>query len=181
VVFVNILKYTLGILLAIAILAGGGFATALYVINRTSIPPAKPVFANDSPSVRGEDPKVTAAKAAKTTSAIQAKAKVSPKPTAKATPSAKSLPPGAYHARITWKQGLILRGEPNLDAERIGGVGFNSKVIVLEESQDQVWQKIRLEADEQEGGKQEGWVKAGNTQKVDESDSPQKEQEKEEQ
>lgn len=180
-VFVNILKYTLGIFLAIAILAGGGFATALYIMNRTSILPAKPIFANDSPSVRGEDPKVTAAKAAKKTSAIQAKAKVSPKPTPKPTPSAKSLPPGAYHARITWKQGLILRGEPNLEAERIGGVGFNSKVIVLEESQDQVWQKIRLEGDEQEGGKQEGWVKAGNTQKVDESDSQQKEQEKEEQ
>nr|WP_211173520.1 SH3 domain-containing protein [Brasilonema bromeliae] len=174
------MKYTLGILLAIAILAGGGFATALYVINRTSMPPAKPIFANDSPAVRGEDPKVTAAKAAKATSAIQAKAKASAKPTPKPTPSAKSLPPGAYHARITWKQGLILRGEPKQEAERIGGVGFNSRVIVLQESQDKVWQKIRLEGgDEKEAGKQEGWVKAGNTQKVDENDSQQTEQKKE--
>jgi len=61
---------------------------------------------------------------------------------------------------------LILRSEPNLDAERVGGIGFNSRVIVLEQSEDNVWQKIRLEGEEQEG-----WVKAGNTQKVDEEDS----------
>ncbi|WP_323808708.1 hypothetical protein [Nostoc sphaeroides] len=34
---------------------------------------------------------------------------------------------------------------------------------MLEENQDKSWQKIRLE-----GSEQEGWVKAGNTQKVDE-------------
>jgi hypothetical protein len=173
-VIVNVLKYTLGILLAIAILAGGGFATALYVINRTTIIPPKPIYVNDSPSVKGENPK-TVPKGTKETSTVAVKPKASAKPTPKPTPSPKSLPPGAYHARITWKQGLILRGEPKQEAERIGGVGFNSKVIVLQESQDKAWQKIRTEGEEKEDGKQEGWVKAGNTQKVDESDSPQKE------
>jgi hypothetical protein len=42
-------------------------------------------------------------------------------------------------------------------------VGFNQKIIILEESEDKGWQKIRLE-----GSEQEGWVKAGNTEKVDE-------------
>ncbi|WP_339381318.1 SH3 domain-containing protein [Brasilonema sp. UFV-L1] len=172
-VIIKILKYTLGILLAIAILAGGGIATGLYLMNRTSILPAKPIFANDSPSVKGENPKATIAKGTKDTSTPKAKSKASPKSTPKPTPSPKSLPPGAYKARVTWKQGLVLRTEAKLDAERIGGVGFNSRVIVLEQSNDNVWQKIRVEGGE---SKQEGWVKAGNTQKVDEEDSPQTEQ-----
>ena len=165
---INILKYTLGIFLALAILAGGGVAAALYFMNRTSAPPAKPIFANDSPAVRGENPKPPVAKAAKGASTPKAKGEASPKPTPtpKASESPKPLPPGAYQARVTWNQGLILRAEPNLDAERIGGVGYNSRVIVVQESEDKVWQKIRLES-----GEQEGWVKAGNTQKVDEEDS----------
>ncbi|NJM72807.1 MAG: SH3 domain-containing protein [Scytonema sp. RU_4_4] len=177
---VNVLKYTLGILLAIAILAGGGIATGLYLMNRTSILPTKPIFANDSSSVKGQNPKATVVKGAKETSTPKAKGEASPKPTPKPTPSPKaaespkSLPPGAYQARVTWNQGLILRAEPNQDAERIGGIGFNARVIVLEQSDDNVWQKIRIEGDE---SKQEGWVKAGNTQKVDEEDSQQTETE----
>jgi hypothetical protein len=170
---INILKYTLGIFLALAILAGGGVAAALYFMNRTSAPPTKPIFANDSPAVRGEKPKATVPKVAKAASKPEAKGKASPKPTPtpKASEPPKSLPPGAYQARVTWNQGLILRAEPNLDAERIGGVGYNSRVIVVQQSEDNVWQKIRLE-----DGEQEGWVKAGNTQKVDEEDSQQTEQ-----
>ncbi|WP_026082562.1 SH3 domain-containing protein [Mastigocladopsis repens] len=176
---VNVLKYTLGILLAIAILAGSGFATALYFMNRTSAPPTKPIFANDSPSVKGQKPKVPVAKATKAASKPEAKGEASPKPTPtpttspKATESPKPLPPGAYQARVTWNQGLIVRAEPNQDAERIGGVGFNSRVIVLQQSEDNTWQKIRLEDGESQ---QEGWVKAGNTQKVDQEDLQQTEQ-----
>ncbi len=167
---INILKYTLGIFLALAILAGGGVTAALYFMNRTSAPPAKPIFANDSPAVRGEKPKPPVAKAAKVASTPKAKGEASPKPTPtpKASESPKPLPPGAYQARITWNQGLILRAEPKQDAERIGGVGYNSRVIVVEQSEDQVWQKIRLES-----GEQEGWVKAGNTQKVDKQEDSQ--------
>lgn len=165
---INILKYTLGIFLALAILAGGGIAAALYFMNRTSAPPSKPIFANDSPAARGEKPKAAVPQAAKTASKPEAKGKASPKPTPtpKASESPKPLPPGAYQARVTWQQGLILRAEPSLDAERVGGIGFNSRVIVVEQSEDNIWQKIRLEDSEQEG-----WVKAGNTQKVDEEDS----------
>jgi hypothetical protein len=118
--------------------------------------------------VRGVKPKPTVPKAAKVPSKPEAKGEASPKPspTPKASESPKSLPPGAYQARVTWKQGLILRAAAKQDAERVGGVGYNSTVIVVQQSEDNVWQKIRLE-----DGEQEGWVKAGNTQKVDEEDS----------
>ena len=73
----------------------------------------------------------------------------------------KPLPPGAYPATVTWPQGLILRAEPKVNAERRGGIGFIAKVIVLELSNDKSWQKIRIES----SGK-EAWVKAGNTKKI---------------
>lgn len=164
----NVLKFILGILLAMAILVGGGVATALYFMNRTSAPPPKPMFANDYPSVKTEKLKVSTAKAKKPNYSLEDKAE-SPKPTPSPseTPIAleapKPLPPGAYPARVTWNQGLSLRAEPQQDAERVGGAGFNSKVTVLQESDDKVWKKIRLD-----GSDQEGWVKAGNLEKIDE-------------
>ncbi|MEA5622644.1 SH3 domain-containing protein [Nostoc sp. UHCC 0251] len=162
-------KFILGFFLAIAILIGGGAAIALYFMNRTGIPPAKPVYSNDSPSVKAQAPKATEPGGAKPGLTPGTKAESSPSSTSaptespKATPSAKPLPSGAYRGRVNWAEGLSLRSQPNLQAEKIGGVGFNEKIIVLEESEDKGWQKIRLE-----GSEQEGWVKAGNTEKVDE-------------
>ena len=151
----NILKIILGVLLAMAILVGGSAALAIYFMNRTSTTPPKPVFSNDKASVK--------AQAAKTPTPG---ATTAPKP--KPTPTnlvleeeEKPLPPGAYPATVTWPQGLILRAEPEVNAERLGGIGFNAKVIVLELSNDKSWQKIRIES----SGK-EAWVKAGNTKKV---------------
>jgi 5-hydroxyisourate hydrolase-like protein (transthyretin family) len=53
-----------------------------------------------------------------------------------------------------------MRSEPNTNSPSIGGVGGNKKVIVLEESDDKKWQKIRIVDTDQEG-----WVKAGNIQR----------------
>ena len=151
----NILKIILGVLLAMAILVGGSAALAIYFMNRTSTTPPKPVFSNDKASVK--------AQAAKTPTPG---ATTAPKP--KPTPTnlvleeeEKPLPPGAYPATVTWPQGLILRAEPEVNAERLGGIGFNAIVIVLELSNDKSWQKIRIES----SGK-EAWVKAGNTKKI---------------
>ncbi|QMS87721.1 SH3 domain-containing protein [Nostoc edaphicum CCNP1411] len=149
-------KFILGFFLAIAVLIGGGAAIALYFMNRTGIPPAKPVYSNDSPSVKAQAPKATQAQLSPSSTST-------PTESPKATPTAKPLPSGAYRGRVTWADGLSLRSQPNQEAERIGGVTFNQKIIVLEESGDKGWQKIRLE-----GSEQEGWVKAGNTEKVDE-------------
>ncbi|WP_353933229.1 SH3 domain-containing protein [Okeanomitos corallinicola TIOX110] len=154
----GLLKLILGFVLAIAVLLGSGLTVALYFVNRTAVPPEKPLFANDNPppKPKSEQPKATPAKSTSTSK---------PKPTPKATPTEKpkTLPPGAYKATITWPQGLSIRDKPGLDASSIGGVAANKTVIILEESQDKNWQKIRVEDTEQEG-----WVKAGNTKKVEE-------------
>ncbi|MCJ8279891.1 MAG: SH3 domain-containing protein [Rivularia sp. ALOHA_DT_140] len=158
----NILKIILGVLLAMAILVGGGAALAIYFMNRTSINPPKPVFSNDKASVKAQAAKTPTPGA---TTAANSQTKTTPKPQPTPTKSPleveKPLPPGAYPATVTWPQGLILRSEPQLNAERLGGVGFNAKVIVLESSNDKSWQKIRIES-----SGQEAWVKAGNTKKV---------------
>jgi Bacterial SH3 domain len=158
----GLLKLILGFVLAIAVLVGSGVAVALYFINRTATPPPKPMYSNDNPSLTAPVANKTKAEATPTS---EAKPETFPNATVSAspTPSPESLPQGAYQGRVTWSQGLSLRAEPNQDAERVGGVGFNEKIIVLEESQDKVWQKIRTE-----GSKQEGWVKVGNTQRADE-------------
>ncbi|MCV3214104.1 SH3 domain-containing protein [Plectonema radiosum NIES-515] len=167
----NVLKYILGIFLAIVVLIGGGVATALYFMNRTAVPPTKPIFANDSPEIKAQAPKTPGASPALTPTPFEArttKPNVTPTLSPDTTESKKPLPAGAYNARVSWSQGLSLRAEAKQDAEKVGGVGFNQKIIVLEESQDKVWQKIRLEDSDQEG-----WVKAGNTKKVDAQDNSQ--------
>lgn len=162
-------KFLLGFFLAIAVLIGGGAAIALYFMNRTGIAPAKPIYSNDSPSVKAQAPKKTEPGAGKPALTPGTSTQSSPSSTStptespKATPSSKPLPAGAYQGRVSWAEGLSLRSQPNQEAEKIGGVAFNQKIIILSESEDKAWQKIRLE-----GSEQEGWVKAGNTEKVDE-------------
>ncbi|MCH4903972.1 SH3 domain-containing protein [Cylindrospermopsis raciborskii CHAB3438] len=149
----GLLKFVLGFFLAIAVLLGSGMTIAIYFINRTAITPEKPMFANDNPDPKPNLPKVTPKKVVK----------VKPKPTA--TPelnreSPTALPPGSYTAVVTWSQGLSVRDKPAFEGQAIGGVAGNQKVIILETSQDGKWQKIRIPDTDQEG-----WVKAGNTEK----------------
>lgn len=147
----------LGFILAIALLIGGGVSVALYFVSKVSTLPPKPIFANDTATVKAKTP--TASTTAKNTtvpttqpSAIPTPSEISPQP---------ALEPGAYEARVTWSEGLILRSEPNIDAERIGSAGYNQQIRVLEESIDKNWQRIRLDDSEQEG-----WVKAGNIERI---------------
>ena len=77
-----------------------------------------------------------------------------PKPASKPEPK---LPPNAYRATVTWPQGLSLRAEPNINAGRVGGIEAKANIIILEDSADGKWQRVRLP-----WSGQEGWVKAGN-------------------
>ena len=141
----------LGLFLAssVLVLLSGGVVFVLYFTNQTALPPGKPLFSNEPPPLKSESsPKA------------EVQATPNPNPTPNPTPT-ETLPPGAYEATVTWAEGLSMRGEPNQEAARTGGVGANEKIIVLEESQDGKWQKILTES------KQEGWVKNGNTQRVD--------------
>ncbi|MCC5635755.1 SH3 domain-containing protein [Nostoc sp. CHAB 5844] len=152
----GLLKLILGFVLAIAVLLGTGLTVALYFVNRTAIPPTKPIFANDNPSLKNQAAKEANDKSAPT-STTEPEPETSPTP----TKSVEELPPGAYQGRVTWSQGLSLRAEPSQEAQKVGGVTFNQKIIVLQENPDKTWVKIRLE-----GSEQEGWVKVGNIERV---------------
>ena len=155
--FINLLKFILGVVLALAVLLGTGLVVALYFVNRTAVTPPKPLYANDKPSVPAKKAKAipeSSPKKQTTPSPIS-----SPTPTPTPTPT-KSLPANAYEGTVTWANGLSMRAEPEANSVSTGGVDGNKKVIVLEESADKKWQKIRIADTEQEG-----WVKAGNIQR----------------
>lgn len=151
--FQFVIGFFLGIILFSAGIAGGGY----FFLTRVSSNPPKPDFPQDKPeATKAEKPKPTP-------SATQAE-KPKPEPK-KEEPKTEELPPGAYRAKVTWSSGLSLRGEPSTSAERVGGVGYNASLIILANSDDGKWQKVRIP-----GTNQEGWVKAGNIRKVEESE-----------
>ena len=146
----SLVKLFLGFVIAITLLVSGSVALALIFINRASSPPPKPIFANDSSAVK-KAANITKPKASTLATKNAPKSKPSPPP----------LASGSYPARVTWNQGLSLRAEPSLDAERIGSLDYNQKIVVLQQSKDEKWQQIRLDDSELQG-----WVKAGNTERV---------------
>ena len=150
-------RFFIGLILALSVLIGGSVATGLYLMSKVTAPPPKPVFANDRASVkayRSPDSKTTERAAVNDAKPIAT-------PTLSETPSLKPLEPGAYRARVSWSEGLILRSAPSLDSERVGGIDYNQQIVVLEENPDKSWQRIRLEDNKQ------GWIKAGNIERVE--------------
>ncbi|MBW4662914.1 MAG: SH3 domain-containing protein [Chroococcus sp. CMT-3BRIN-NPC107] len=150
----GLVKLVLGFIVAIALLVSGSVALALIFINRSSTPPPKPIFANDTNAVK----KKANIPLTKTPAPAAAKKPTSAK---SSKPSPSPLASGTYLARVTWNDGLSLRTEPSLEAQRVGSLDYNQQIVVLEQSQDQKWQRVRLE-----DGELEGWVKAGNTERV---------------
>ncbi|MEG4283263.1 SH3 domain-containing protein [Microcoleus sp. A006_D1] len=146
----SVFKFLVGFLLAIVLMAGASVAAAVYFASKLSTPPERPVFPNDKTAVQ-------IARAG-----VKPTDKASPVSTSSDAPSPKPLEPGAYRALVTQPIGLILRDSGNRDSNRIGGVGYKEKVVVLEDSPDKEWQRIRVE-----DGNREGWVKGGNTEKVE--------------
>ena len=156
----NLLKVILGFVLAIAVLLGTGLTVALYFVNRTAVTPPKPLYPNDNPSFQAKKPKAIAKSPPKKVATPNPKSSPKPTPTTTPTESPKPLPPDAYEGTVTWAEGLSMRSEPEANSSTIGGIGGNKKVIILEESADKKWQKIRIPDTDKEG-----WVKAGNIQR----------------
>jgi len=150
--FSGIAKFLIGFFIGIFLLAGSAAAAGYYFWTKLSVVPSKPVFSEEQPK--------GASTAKKTTTQKASQPQRSNQPTA-IKPTPKELPPGAYKARITWPEGLSLRDSPGSDSNRIGGVAFNQEVIVIKESDDQRWQRVRL-AD----GEKEGWIKTGNSERI---------------
>jgi hypothetical protein len=138
---VQISKFFLGIVMAVALLAMAGVGATRYLLAQIATPPPKPLYANDpSPQPPGAAPKPTAAPPA--------------------SPTAPSPVAEGYPARVTQPIGLILRQDPAADASQIGGVEFNQELTVLEDVPDGGWQRVRL------ANGAEGWVKGGNTERL---------------
>lgn len=57
--------------------------------------------------------------------------------------------------------GLNIREGPSVDANRLSGVDYDQQVIVLEDSEDKEWQRVRVE-----GTDIQGWIKSGYTERV---------------
>jgi hypothetical protein len=146
-------KLILGFFLAIALIATGGYFAVQYVISEFTKLPARPTFPNDTPPPKA---KVAAVAPPKPTP-IAASPQPSVTPSASPSPTPTLTPSGAV-ARITLSDGLNLRQEPSRNSDRIGGVDYNDRVVILEESPDKEWQRVRVE----DSGA-EGWIRAGYT------------------
>lgn len=146
---INLIKFLLGFALAIALLGLGGVLVARYLITQLTAPPPRPAFANDKP--------LPATK----TSAVSKPASKGQSSQTASSSTEPELEPGAYQARVVQPIGLILRDGPGRDSNQIGGIEYNSRVVVIEESPDKEWQRVRLENSDRAG-----WVKAGNTERL---------------
>lgn len=162
----RLVQYLLGFILGISLLAVSGAAAAyLLFFNRLSVSPPKPTFAEEkekqqSPQAANPEssPNPTATSSSDTLEKPK-KPKLDP-----ALQKKLEQDPGVYKARVTWPEGLVLRGAPSSQASRIGGIANNQEVILIEDSADQNWQKIHvLETD------QKAWVRAGNVEKLKEN------------
>ena len=161
----GIAKFCLGFFLAIFLLVGGAVGVAYYLFTKMSANPPKPIFAEEQ---KQSSPIAKPISLPTGANSKQAK-KSTTTPTPSESPKTQELPPGAYKARVTWPEGLSIRDQPNLDSNRTNGVAYNQEVFVLQESDDKRWQKIRIV----DGG-EEGWIKAGNIEKLDTAtESPQ--------
>ncbi|MGB5592618.1 MAG: SH3 domain-containing protein [Crocosphaera sp.] len=160
----GVFQFLLGFFLGIFLLVGGTASLAYVVFARMSANPEKPTFAEEKPpeTTAKTDPLPVAKTETKTQEVAEVAAK-EPEIEEVVEEEKEELPTGAYRATVTWSTGLSIRSEADSEAERIGGVDYNSELIILKTSPDGNWQKIRLP-----GSQQEGWVKAGNVQKVEE-------------
>jgi Bacterial SH3 domain len=143
-------QFFLGFVLAIALLFLAGAGLTRYLLARLSVPPPRPSFQNDPSPSPASPASPTASPAASPTVAASPAASPSPSPS-----------PQGYRAKVTQPIGLILRQEPNATAAQIGGIEFNQEIVVLEDSSDGSWQRVRTASNA------EGWVKGGNTQRLD--------------
>jgi hypothetical protein len=157
-------QFILGFILGITLIAGVSASVAFLYYKQMSTLPKKPEFSQDtsSPERAVETPKTS--EIATNSNVIENESKATEE-TKKVEETAlepeAELPPNAYRAVVTWHQGLSLRAEPDLNAGRVGGISYDAKIIILEDSADGQWQKVRVPWSEQEG-----WIKAGNIERA---------------
>ncbi|MBE9068883.1 SH3 domain-containing protein [Leptolyngbya cf. ectocarpi LEGE 11479] len=149
---VGLIKFVLGVAIALFVISLAGVATARYFLTQLSTLPERPVYDNDAP----------VADAAEGTAENTAEQKpAAPAQAADATPpeTEEAAPDALYEVVVTYGAGLLLRTGAGADSETIGGIDYDETVEVLEESGR--WYKVRTSSGT------EGWIKGqGNTQKL---------------
>ncbi|MEC4803505.1 MAG: SH3 domain-containing protein [Jaaginema sp. PMC 1079.18] len=156
--FSRLIQLFLGISIGLLFVVGGAAAAGYYFLSRLAEEPSRPVFAEENPK-----PETTPSESASTPEAKTEPETATPEPSPAATEAEpEELKENEYRAKVTWPEGLSLRDNPTADAERIGGIAYDKEMIVMAQSEDGNWQKVRLP-----GSGQEGWVKAGNAEKVE--------------
>jgi len=156
--FQFILGFILGLILFSAGIAGGAY----WFLTKAAVNPSKPVFEEEKTTATKTNSNSTSQNSATVNSASSDDTSSNSVANAQLEEQQEQLPDGAYLARVTWNTGLSLRANPSIDAERIGGVGYNWEIIILSVSEDQNWQKVRIPS-----SGQEGWVKSGNVEKIE--------------
>jgi len=149
-------KVMLGMVVALLLMSLAGIVTVRYFMARLAVQPPKPIFENDTP-IQSDINSATTSAATATLSPDSTPAAIA---TATPTPEPSASPEG-YEAIIIQPIGMVLREGPGTSFERAGGIDYNETVIVLEESVDQEWMRVRLP----DTG-QEGWIKSGNTRRL---------------
>ena len=149
------IQFILGFVIGISLIAGVSGAAIYAYYQKMSVLPKKPDFSKVTPSsdaTNSADESIDI-EPLESSTAIEDEVE--------AEPDEPELPPNAYRAVVTWPEGLSLRSEPSIDADRIGGIGADASIIILEDSADGKWQRVRLP-----WSGQEGWVKGGNTERT---------------
>lgn len=168
----GMVKFILGVSLALLLMSFIGVAATRYFMARLAAQPPRPTFPNDTVETLGEigEPEPPAAEAEDlpafgTDSASPpsnpAAPAASPAAETAAPQEATSPAPEGYPAQVTQPIGLIIRAEPDRDAEHVGGIEYQQKLTIVGESADGEWLQIRLD------NGQSGWVKSGNTERLD--------------
>jgi Bacterial SH3 domain len=142
---VGLLKFFIGFCLGIIILAGGAGLTAYYFFTKSSVIPPRPTFPEEI-----EKKDKSAGKNQNKNSSNNNKNNNSP-----------NKESGLYKGKIIPEQGVSLREKPTTDSNRVGGIAGNATVVVLEESEDKRWLKIRNDQ-----GYQVGWIRSRSLEKL---------------
>lgn len=166
-------QFILGFVLGISLIAGISGAALFAYYKKMSVLPQKPVYPEATANLESEadmsetftdiEPIESIATEDELDSSVSVKETEEPQADQiEEEPEIiePELPANAYRAVVTWPEGLSLRAEPSVDAERVGGIDVNASIIILGNSTDGEWQQVRLP-----WNSQEGWVKAGNTER----------------
>ena len=160
-------QFILGFVLGISLIAGISGAMIFAYYKKMSVLPNKPEFSETEVATEATTPEPTETEIEPLESTPESELELEPEPEPEPEPEEDEappeaeLPPNAYRATVTWPEGLSLRAEPDIDAERVGGIETKATIFILEDSADGRWQRVQLP-----WNSQEGWVKAGNTKKL---------------